>query len=221
MSVFDSIIKRIHGTQAENGTPDNPINVGGIYVANASVFSSGISAGKVGNFRMTQQRELVIVQNGRTDQFDNSKVESGSDIRGSVTNWYASDLWPLTTAFFNGADAGFDGNPRYIQIPMQRFSRGALIGFLNNLGGSISITLDLWATIGSVTDSISINRVQLDSVVLAAGTYAYFLPYPNAAGAGLTNRYVPQLLIPCTYLNLIITPSGNPSSGDIRLAVAR
>ena len=221
MSIFDTVYKRIHGTKAENASPDYPVNIGGVYYAMDAVLVSGISAGTLGYLRMTQQRELVVAEVGRTDQFESGFVASGSDIRGSVTNWYASDIWPLTTAFFNGADAGFDANPRYIQIPMMRFSRGCLIGFQNGLGGGLSVDVDLYATIGLTTTNQNYNRVLLDQATVPNGSGVYFQPYPVTAGGSASARYVPGLLLPCAYVTLTITPSGDPASGLIMLAVSR
>ena len=180
--------------------------------------SSGIAAGNVGRVRMTQQRELLVSPRARWAYCSGASVTNKADLLVSTTNAYSGYAGP-TTAFFDGADAGFGATSRYIRIPMLEFTRGCTIGLYHNLG--VDCTVTIRADITGANSSLSMQRPVIDSVTVASGATAFFTSFPLAAGADATMRYVPQLNMPMYYAIVQILPASDPSSGTLYIAVAR
>ena len=180
--------------------------------------SSGIAAGNVGRVRMTQQRELLVSPRARWVYCSGASVTNKADLLVSTTNAYSGYAGP-TTAFFDGADAGFGATSRYIRIPMLEFTRGCTIGLYHNLG--VDCTVTIRADITGANSSLSMQRPVIDSVIVASGATAFFTSFPLAAGADATMRYVPQLNMPMYYAIVQILPASDPSSGTLYIAVAR
>lgn len=180
--------------------------------------SSGIAAGNAGRLRMTQQRELAVAPRSRWAYGSFASIANMADLLVTTTNAY-SGYAGATTAFFDGADAGFGAGLRYVRIPMFEFTKGAMVGIYHNLG--VNVTVSLRADITGQGASLSMLRPVIDSAIVASGGSVWFAPFPLASGADASMRYVPMLNMPMNYLIVQLLPASDPSSGSFYLAVAR
>jgi hypothetical protein len=248
MGVFDTVKKIVIGDVAHDAADaGNPVKMGGkassaapTAVANGDRVNAyydlngrlvalpmamhvsddvdQVTTDTLGYLRMTQFRELIVAPNMmRAQFFSNAAVANPTDITAGVSNWYTGS--GPTTAFFDGSDGSFGANPRYIQIPMFRFSRGATIGLYNSL--SVALTIKLRARITSYNTSNAANGWYIWSGSLAHAAYLHFSAMPLHATAEPEWIYLPQLNSPIDALVLELTPASDPSGGYFILTVMR
>lgn len=190
----------------------NPVPMGGTYQATPDE----IDTGDIGIVRLSARRGQIVVPDFHSVVLSNSSVSGYGDIEVSTVGELSSYTIP-TTAFFNGADAGFNSNARHIKIPMGVAGwRDCEIIFQNQLGTNCQFTVKAMATWD--TNWLSIYAIY--DVTVNSASSASIAPYAAGTG-GVSWVAVPALVNPNAYLIVSIDPVADPSSGYFALSVAR
>jgi hypothetical protein len=168
--------------------------------------------------RLGSEQELLVMPPVRWAYASYGSVAQAADLAFATASIVTTPA-ALTTASLDGSDAGFNAATRWYFIPMLSFTRGCVIALQQTLG--VTLNVKLKAAFSAASTSNLATHVTLDEVDIASAGAAIFTPYPLAAGAAATLRYVPMLNMPMYYAILEVTPASDPSSGGLLLGVSR
>jgi hypothetical protein len=175
-----------------------------------------VDDGDVGRLRMSARRALAIGPDFHATILNSFSVADAGGIEVSTTGEFSGYGAP-TTAFFNGADAGFGAAARYIRVPMGVAGfRDASIIFQNQLPVACQFTVKLMTAWD--TNWLALYPIY-DLAVNAAGATAIA---PASSGTGAVAwATVGTLASPAAYLIIALDPAADPASGYVSLAIAR
>lgn len=216
MGIFDSVIRKVRLLDSSNTevANDDAAAAGPIFPA-AGVYQSSASevdAGDIGRLRMSARRGLIAMPDFQHVVANASSVSSAGDLMVSSDG---STYISPTTAFFNGADAGFGAAARYVAIPMQHWQE-CTVTIFNSL--AVNITLAAYAVLDSVISGGAVGLLYTESGLGSGGFYTLS---PHDDGTGGTIKFVAALRAPMKWLRLALTPASDPSSGSFYIFVAR
>lgn len=203
----------------DDGAATGPIYpVAGLYQALASV--DEIDAGDVGRARVTARRAVVRAPDFRAVASSVTTVASAGDMEVSTSGWNTGYATP-TTAFFDGADAGFGAGDRFVRVPMHNWS-SVTFNLYQNLG--VNLTVEIYAWISQIVytgEGAGSNTVMLHTSTIANSGRILCTPLAGGSGVGASVITVAALAVPMSWLLLKLTPASDPSSGGIYMGFAR
>lgn len=192
----------------------NPVPVGAVYQATPDT----VDDGDVGRLRMTARRGLVVAPEYSWVLANSSSVANAGDMEVSTDGitWVAP-----TTAFFNGADAGFDGARRYVRVPMNKAGYTvAAFSIYHDLGVNVEIGV---TPVFADTYNYFMQTYSVASQTIGHGGTYLGAPgeftYPHGAGGNW--QPIPNLAMPMVYLIIYFDPASDPSSGSITIGITR
>lgn len=205
---------------ADDGAAAGPIYpVAGLYQALGNV--DEIDTGDLGRSRVTARRAVVRAPDFRSVSATSTNVSSAGDMEVSTSGWSSGYATP-TTAFFDGADAGFGAGDRFVRVPMHNWS-SVTFNLYQNLGVNLTVEIYAWITQPPLYtgEGAGSNTVMLHTFTLPHLGRILCMPLAGGSAAGAGVITVAALAVPMSWLLLKLTPASDPSSGVIHMGFAR
>jgi hypothetical protein len=229
------------GTYVRTQTADDTAVAGPLFTGAGLVLDAvtDLVTGRAGRVRISPRRGVIVSPDGRTDSIGSDAVPGAglTDVTCNTTDSISGASAP-TTAFFNGADGGFGDAARYVYIPMAATAstlwESIRISIFDNLDTATVYTLYGLTLASNDTSSLSGAPVVLDVVTLGGTSttqqsVTFGVLDVGAAGAtaapgstgGNYYRTVPALAAGWDRIAIKIDPTGDPTSGGVRLRLRR